>query len=162
MQLDLRAAPENCFNQGDVALLVLDVKQSMAIVHRAPSWTPGLVIVALCGSGEVTADDGQELVDVERLGQEIGGARGEEFGDGRLAGVAAEDDDRDRGGDLAGGEGAPIYSRLTWSGPSSWQVMMTVPPARLYLIALDSRFTRIWRSRCRSARPPGRAAGRAG
>src|ERR1039457_6753942 len=30
--LDLRAAPEHCFNQGDVVLLVLDVKQG--IVHR--------------------------------------------------------------------------------------------------------------------------------
>ena len=42
-------------------------------------------------------------------------------------------------------------ARLTWSELTAWQVMVTVPPWRLYLIALEIRLTRIWRSRCRSA-----------
>ena len=47
---------------------------------------------------EVTSDDCQELVNVERLDQEIRSARREEFVDGHRVRVAAEDDDRDRGG----------------------------------------------------------------
>src|SRR6266704_5321363 len=49
-------------------------------------------------SVEVTSDDCQELVNVERLDQEIRSARREELVDGHRVRVAAEDDDRDRGG----------------------------------------------------------------
>jgi CheY-like chemotaxis protein len=54
--------------------------------------------------GDITSYDRQELVDVERLGQELGGARRQEILDRLPAGVAAEDDDRDRGGGGVGGE----------------------------------------------------------
>src|SRR6266567_1173951 len=64
---------------------------------------------AVCSGGprrsvEVTSDDCQELVNVERLDQEIRSARREEFIDGHRVRVAAEDDDRDRGGGWSGGE----------------------------------------------------------
>jgi hypothetical protein len=57
MQLDLRAAPEHCFNQGDVVLLVFDVKQG--IVHRAPSRLPGQALGKAPDAGGPCFSDGQ-------------------------------------------------------------------------------------------------------
>src|ERR1700727_1555809 len=55
-------------------------------------------------SVEVAAEDGQELLGLERLAQEIGGARRQEITDGRRVRVPAENDDRNRGGGRGGGE----------------------------------------------------------
>lgn len=56
------------------------------------------------GSAEVAGDSAHELADIERLGQEPGGACGENGVHGGLAGIAAEDDDWDRGGRGSGDE----------------------------------------------------------
>ena len=55
-------------------------------------------------SVEVAADDGQELVSLERLAQEIRSARRHDLIDGCRVRIAAENDDRNRGGGRDGGE----------------------------------------------------------